>query len=227
MSKIIGLLSYFEEEPEGLERSISCAIDVGVDYLIAADGPYDLFEADSQSSSAACKAAIMKTTMERGVGLTMLPKTWRGNEVEKRNHMLEYAFECVVEPGDWFLVFDSDHYWWHSDYNLKANLDATTRDFAEVSFADGTLNGEPNWYEATLLMRAIPGMIYAGAHWRVELPSGRTNATLRAGRGPTQVDVLDLRGRFHVWHGIYGRDAERLARQSAYYHKRDTEGVES
>lgn len=225
--RTIGLLSFFDEQPAMVGMAIECVKALGVDYLVAADGPYDLFEAGTDHSSGECKAAILDAAVGMD-GCSLLSKQWVGNEVEKRNFMLDYAFECVVQGSDdWFLVFDADHFWWRSERDLARHLQSTTCDFAEVSFADAkTADGKPYWYEATLLMRAIPGMCYEGAHWRVELPDGRTNSTLRAGRGPMQAPVLDLREQFFVWHGVHDRDPQRLARQGTYYHERDTNEVE-
>lgn len=230
--KIIAMLSFFDEDPSLLRECISRLAAIGVDQVVAIDGPYDLYPTEKIGSSFDTTKAIIDSCGGKGKpDLIMRNKSgWEGNEVEKRNFMLEVALEAA-EEGDWLLVVDSDHLWQESDSDLKTEL-ASCRDdvhFAEVAFAESRLpSGSPFWYEATLLMRAIPGMKYVGAHWRVHLPGGITSSTLRAGDGGcTAQSKLQLQDKFKVWHAVYDQPEDRRKRQATYYDGRDAgEGIE-
>lgn len=227
--RLIGMLSFFDEDPELISHAIECVTEIGVDYLIAADGPYDLFEHDVDHSSGECKTAILDATIGMQ-GCSLLSKQWSGNEVEKRNFMLDYAFECVVQSSDdWLLVFDADHLWGTIDVigpSLKTTLAATQHDFAEVLFADGlNLDGSPAFYRARLLQRAVPGMRYDGSHWLVRHPDGATCATLPNAALSTDAPVETL-DRFYVMHMAQARDQARRGAQADYYNKRHRGAVE-
>lgn len=218
------MLNFYNEDPDLLEMSVQRAFDVGVDLLVAGDGPYALYPNKKPISPKECYEAIRRASQDRVVFVA--PTTWAGNEVEKRNAILDTTLQ-FVEPGDWLLVFDSDHLWACSG-SLKAALVTTGCDFAEVSFADGRHpDGSPAWYEARLLNRAVPGMRYEGAHWRILLPDGTTSPTLRAGAAETDGPCLDLRAMASVWHAVNELPPERRARQKVYYDGRDGRRVES
>lgn len=222
--KLIGMLCFYDEDPDLLEMSVQRAFDVGVDFLVAGDGPYALYPNRDPISPMVCHAVIRFISGDRVSFVN--PTSWAGNEVEKRNAILSHALE-LADPGDWLLVFDADHLWACSG-SLKAALATTGHDFAEVLFADGRLpDGAPAWYEARLLNRAIPGMHYDGAHWRIRLPDGTTSPTLRAGAADTDGPALDLRAMASVWHAVHELPPERRARQATYYSKRDKGKVES
>lgn len=219
--KIIGLLSFFDEPPELLKESISRVRALGVDSLIACDGPYDLYPAESQVS----RFETIESVIECSTGMSFLllsKKKWSGNEVEKRNYMLGLALD-VADEGDWLLVFDADHMWEQADQPLQKLLESDQdARVAEVAIADCSLEEtSPYWYEACLLYRAVSGMNYAGAHWRVVYPDGRVSTTLRTSQEARTVDVLDLSDHFHVRHTVYHQQPERREKQTLYYEGRD------
>lgn len=233
------MLNYFDEEPQMLFDCVKSVCDVGVDHVIALDGPYANFPHEKTYSLPSSNLAIVEACRESGVDWWVVTRNiaWEGDEVAKRNEMLRLALSPILDswfeprpplagPDDWLLVVDADHRWSVVDgYSLKVFLAASREDFAEVAFADARHpDGSWAWYEARLLNRAITGMRYDGAHWRISLPDGRTSSTLRAG-GSTS-SALDLRGCVQVTHHLAERDPERLAKQAAWYHERDTRGLE-
>lgn len=229
MTKIIGLLSFFDEEPALLYESVSRVCALGVEHVLAMDGPYALYPYDKVSSGPECKAAIVDACEAHGATYWVVDphKAWEGNEVEKRNAMLFAAMAPVTgvpsiaeHVEDWFLVFDADHMWskiapeW---VDLGHLLDLTPHDVAEVAFGED----RDHPYEARLLNRVIHGMQYERAHWRIRYLNGRSSATLRAGDASDQVEVLDLTDSFSVWHAVYEQPEERRLRQGVYYRYRD------
>lgn len=216
--RLIGLLSYFDESPELLSECISRLRSVGIDHLVACDGAYDFYPAADPTSSQECTKAILYSCA--GIGLTRLDKSgWSGNEVEKRNFMLEVALE-VARDGDWLLVSDSDHMW-ESKGNFKDRLRTTESDVAEVWLADCDLDCDaPNWYPARLLYRAVPGMRYDSAHWRIRFPDGAVSTTLFAPQQRHTAKTLELGELLRVRHTVYHQPPERRERQAVYYDRR-------
>ena len=227
--KIIACLSYFDEDPDLLTECIGRLKEVGVDHLVAVDGPYDLYPAERQVSPFETVRAILDACGSQGPDVTLRGKSgWEGNEVEKRNYMLEVALS-IAEEGDWLLVVDADHMWEliePESGSLKERLGVTSLDVAEVGFADW-LGSDPNWYEARLLNRAVPGMHYVGAHWRLRFPDGKDSAVLRNGAKAGDKETLDLRSFARVRHLVYQLSPERRERQAKYYQERHIKQVES
>lgn len=238
MPRIIGMLSFFDEDPSLLRESVSRAMKIGIDHLLAYDGPYDLRPHAVQKSPADCYTAIHDAVYGGGIPAnTGRSWDWRdkgdwgaGNEVEKRNAMLEHALR-IAEEGDWLLVFDSDHMWekTYEWIDLGHILGLTPRDdvVAEVAFADCAIDEiDPSWYEACLLYRAVPGMRYEGAHWRIRFLDGTVSTTLRTEQERHTAPTLDLRDFFRVRHIVYQAGEERRARQTSWYEQRDGLGLE-
>lgn len=229
--KLIATLSYFNEEPALLRECISRLSAVGVDVVVAVDGPYDLYPTRLLGSSFETSEAIVNSCSGAGQpDLVLRNKSgWEGNEVEKRNYMLEVALS-IAEEGDWLLVVDSDHMWEPNRlYDLKQHLEGFAYNVVEVAFADCSLEDPmPNWYEARLLLRAIPGMHYEGAHWRVRFPDGTAVSTLKGGDHliDRPAEIIKFHD-FRVRHTVYQAGEERRGRQGAYYQSRDAgEGIE-
>jgi hypothetical protein len=229
--KIRALLSFYGEKPELLGESVSRACALGVDEVLASDGPYDLYPHGGRVSSGALAwRAIADACEDAGVAwLGWSKRDWgAGNEVEKRNHLLGRALERS-EEGDWLLVFDADHMWEKvGDADLKHELVFQEEHAAEVGFAECSLDDpSPSWYQARFLLRAVPGMRYEGAHWRVRYPDGKVVTTLRTGSEATTANVLDLRDHFRVRHTVFHQeDKTRRQKQGVYYVRRDEPGKE-
>jgi len=229
--RLIAMLSFFDEEPELLHECISRLKKIGVDLLVAVDGPYDLLPVDFQCSSFETINTIIG---EAGADLDLILRnkaSWSGNEVEKRNYMLSVALEAAQE-GDWLLVVDSDHMWEQIDPNddLHGILAGYGYDACSVAIADCALDDpSPSWYEARMLLRSVPGMHYEGSHWRVRFPDGRGVSTLKAGDDLVgeMGEISDMTSLFRVRHVVYEQPPERRKRQTIYYEERDRDGVET
>lgn len=230
------MLSFYERDPELVRESVQRVAALGIDRLVAVDGRYDLHPGAEDDSTPACYHEI--TLASRGAEVEIFSKrAWgAGNEVEKRNFMLEKTL-LGAEKGDWLLVFDADHMWeqvWsslrlHDVLSCSESRSPCENLAAEVALADCSLDDpSPSWYQARLLLRAVPGMRYEGAHWRVAYPDGRVVTTLRTGRQETTAKVIDLTHNFRVRHTVFHQDDKRRReRQGVYYLRRENEGIEN
>jgi hypothetical protein len=235
MTKIIAMISYYEEDPDLLRECIRRLRAVGINKLVCVDGPYDLYPSKNRISSLACQRAIMDAAIGgvRSLDLIMRSRSgWEGNEVEKRNYMLQEALK-VAEEGDWLLVADVDHMWEKrlGDADLGRLLSMIVGfNVAEVAFAECALEDpNPSWYEARLLLRAVPGATYEGAHWRVRFPDGTAVSTLKGGDQyiDEPAEIVPLNSFFAVRHLKYTLPEDRGERQRVYYEGRDAgEGIE-
>lgn len=107
--KIHALLSWYEESPTFISACVA-SIAPHVDHVIAVDGAYQNFP-DARAKSdrlqaetimAICDAADIACTIHQ-------PATpWRGNEVEKRNHLFKIASAFSEPFTDWYWVIDAD-----------------------------------------------------------------------------------------------------------------------
>jgi hypothetical protein len=222
--KIYGLLSWYDEDSELLTKSIKAALEAGVDYLVACDGKYDSYPGEEKFSPEGNYQAIHEAVGSQEYS------TWQcevaGNEVEKRNFMLQCAWMNGAQPDDWLLVFDADHIW-ETTFTFRRLLELADEDFAEVAFTDSPNPDEipGSWYEARLLNRAVHGMRYINNHYTIELPHKGISSTLRAGK--STLPALDLRDVARVRHVVDSRDFDRRSKQALYYRARHEEGFEN
>lgn len=235
---ITGCLSFFDEEPELLVECITALAGAGVDQLVAVDGPYALYPHTSTSSSRKALDAIRWATRKHRINLLLSGggHAWDGNEVEKRQHMLQLArgaqpkgkWNQIRLANDWLLIVDADHVW-ESDGDLHDLLKpADTRKhysfFAMVSFAEVFQpDGTPIYSPARPLMRARWDLRMGTNHYTYEIDDGfstfldRPMSTMRA---------YDLTDRVRVVHRVHDRDPEKRSRQGAYYEQRDSRRLE-
>ena len=226
--RIHALLSFFDEPPELLAECITRLRAVGIDRLIAIDGAYDLYPSEDKTSSFACFNTLLDETLRHGIDIVLRNKAgWSGNEVEKRTYMLEVALEDT-KPEDWLLVVDADHFW-ESDVDLHELLaNAGAFDFARVSFAEVFHpNGNPLWAPARPLMRARSDLRMGSNHYTYELDYEGKGFSTFLERPEPSVPAFDLMDLVHVVHKVYERHPAQRARQISYYHRRDTEGIET
>ena len=222
--KIIAMLSFYDEDPALVAACIASVTEVGATHLVAVDGAYRLFP-DGRPVSAWRTIDAVSSCTSVGLGLLLYSPTvtWINNEVGKRSVMLGLAM-AIAEPGDWLMVVDSD-YIFERYVNLHDLLSRVDEDVVEVGFYDARHpDGLPLIYEASLIMRAVPGLRMGDNHYTYISPSGRENTILRAGGGDAaSYDATDT---ILVRHDVHQRDPERRARQTKYYEQRDQLGIE-
>jgi hypothetical protein len=235
---ITACLSFFDEQPELLHRCISQLAAVGIDQLVAVDGPYALYPHEQTRSTPEALDAIRETTHDLGINLLLSGGThaWEGNEVEKRQHMITLArgahprkkWNAERAERNWLLVVDADHFWQiDSGLNLHELLGQCPGaiDFAAVSFAEVFQpNGAPIYAPARPLMRARWDLRMGTNHYTYETSDGFSTFL---DRPVSTKPALNLRNHVRVVHGVHDRDPERRGRQITYYDGRDAGRVEA
>lgn len=108
MTKIVGIISWFDESPTWLAATVSSFARI-CDHVIAVDGRYLHYEDKRTVSSFAEHDAIVQTARGAGLGLTLdIPTRPWASEMEKRTRSFELA-QLVANPHeDWFIVLDGD-----------------------------------------------------------------------------------------------------------------------
>jgi len=236
---ITACLSFFDEPPDLLGECVDRLGRVGVDRLVAVDGPYELYPHACARSSPSSIDAIRQAARESGIALTLVyaERAWKNNEVGKRQRMIEIArgmkprgsWQSALRERDWLLVVDADHFWEADDdlhrllypiHNEQVPIAFARVSFAEVFQTDGT----PIYAPARPLVRARWDLRMGANHYTYETDVGYSTFLERP--APT-TPALDLTDRVRVIHRVHDRDATKRAHQSAYYANRDELGVES
>jgi hypothetical protein len=219
--KLVGFLSWYDEEPQRLQKCIEDMCTLGVEDVVAVDGPYDLFPHGGKVESSAVEVlAIEQACWERDMGcLIYQPRApWKDNEVGKRTVMMEMAL-ALCDEGDWLLG-------WDADYHLMSGLDLRTcelpdRGVADVHFTDSPHPEGGSFYPVRLLIKARESIRYAGNHHTYLFPDGTTTQVI-----PRQGDWV-WQTQVYVQHLPEARVQGRREKQVAYYEQRDSTGAES
>lgn len=226
---LIALLSWFDEPVESLLGCIDALAHAGVDHVVAVDGRYDLYPADHDVSSPGEYAAIVLACRELGVGCTIHQPSgpWAGGEVEKRTFLFKLGW-TVAELGDWFWVQDADQVVMRSPDDLKARLEESEHDVAEVRILDVVAERaqQPDWpaeFSMHALFRAQP-ITVGPAHCQYRTADGRL---LWGYDGDVRVvSALDLADVVLVEHRPDRRPMDRQHAKLTYYAQRDASGIE-
>lgn len=223
--KLIGMMSFFDENEDQLQSCVRDLHDLGVKILIVVDGPYALYPHTQIHSSPSQIDALRRecSRLDIAMWLYQPSEAWAGNEVEKRQIMLDLALS-VYETGDWLVIWDADYqlYSLPSLEMIFEALEDTTCDFAAVDFTDCLTDA--GWHEMRMFMRAQPMSMGTNHHTYV-LADGRRSQILSR-PGMSTAGALDLR-EVRIRHRVADRDPERRARQTKYYERRDGGGIES
>lgn len=204
--RIIACLSWYDENPEWLARTAASLADV-VDYLIAIDGPYTLWEAECDWPKNTQHRAITDVAAYLRIPCALI-KAPPLTEVDKRNHMIQLA-HGQGDPNDWLLILDADEEITHHSPLLHHDLEHTAADVATVRLTD-------HWGSNTIahrLYRNHPDLHIEGTHYTYML-NGRNLWTAD--------DALNLTSQLHLYHRkrpegsrreakrIYSEDRDRL-----------------
>jgi hypothetical protein len=101
--KLIGLMSWYDEDASWLDRRHRQPLPRGMTHLVAVDGAYALFPDGRARSGVEQHRAISETCEGLGISSTIYaPQTvWTGNEVEKRSFMFRLGLAVADGPQDW------------------------------------------------------------------------------------------------------------------------------
>jgi hypothetical protein len=108
MTRIVGLLSWFDESPTRLAACITGMARV-CDHIVALDGRYELYHDPRNRSSTAEYDAILQAAHAAGVSITVQGsmEPWR-DEMHKRTHLFRLGALACDEFTDWMFVCDAD-----------------------------------------------------------------------------------------------------------------------
>jgi len=231
--RIVGLLSWYEEDPAWLAEMIASLPTAGIEHLIALDGAYALFPGGTATSDASNVQAIQAACEAAGITYSIHQpvEVWEGNETEKRSALFELA-EQVTDESDWYFVMDADETITVVPENFIARLEETNLDVGMVTFQEPPqeeTGPAPNFrwqrkrrYPIRVLFRAIRGLRVVGNHWTYVTPHGRRLWGQNKRTLETALDCTDL----EIFHRSDLRNEARRADQYAYYETRDQEQVE-
>lgn len=216
--RIIGLLSWYDEDPGMLSELVAGMARAGVDHVVAVDGAYALFPRGKGGSHTEQAAAVFYTARGAGMGVTIhVPRTpWARNECQKRSFMFA-AGHLTADPGtDWLWVCDADEVIEESG-DVRYELAQTDLDVAEV-----LLEEDGGHMPIRKLFRAQEhGIRVQGTH---STYLGDSDVPLWAPDGPQQAaeQLFDVR----VRHRPNARSVDRELAQDTYYRVRDDVGAE-
>ena len=182
MVKIIGLLSWYEEDPAWLAECVASAARL-CNHLIAVDGPYAAFPGALRKPASGTEQAnaILRTAAGAGIGCTIHQSrqpwwgTKWGGEVEKRDFMFQLG-KTFAQPGDWFLRIDADEVLTDIPGDTRQRLEETDYNVAEVMLWEreasghiGELVDTLNDYQSPFrcLFRNVPGLRIEQTHYTV------------------------------------------------------------
>ncbi len=223
--KITAMMSFWDEDPTWLRSSIEDLVSLGASRVLACDGAYDLFPDGSSRSSDDQIVSIRQSCDDLNVELLLYqpPCVWLGNEVEKRQKMLDLA-AAISDPDDWLAI-------WDVDYELASAPDAddihdrllsARADVAKIFFTESLSGG--GWHPMRMFMRARSGIKMDGNHHTYVLPDGRRSQVLcrPVSNAASAIDLSEIK----VYHRVHERTALRRHDQTRYYEERDSRGIE-
>lgn len=230
--KLVGLLSWFDEEPAFLERAIASYAGAGMlDALVALDGRYALYG----SRTTPCVSereqydAIRDTCAAHDVALMIGGRDtpWEG-EVHKRTELFRHGLALAEIGRDWFWVIDGDNELMECDDSdaARARLASTEEHVAEVILSEPGRMWQDLRRPMRQLFRALPGFAPYGRHWYYV---AQVDGEYRYLWGPAEknlVPAIELHG-LVVRHHHVDRDQARRNAAYTYYAKRDERGVET
>lgn len=234
--KVIGLLCFYDETSAMLAANVTALAKV-CDHLVASDGGYFLFPGARPHSGIEQHDVITQAAYAAGIGVTIhAPDTvWMGNEVEKRNHLVQLGM-TIATPDDWFLRIDADEVVTNVPEDFRARLEQTKEDVAGVtlwwrSHLQGTgaplaaileFDSEGSQSDMRFLIRAVPGLRVEGAHnfyvTDTQILYGRKDMHQEA----EMADFNDLR----IEHRHNHRIRTRNERAEEFNQRRDQLGIE-
>lgn len=154
MTRIVGLISWWDESPTWLAASIT-SMGRFCDHVIALDGRYALYPDRRMQSGSAEHYAVIDAARAAGVGLTLhtAPRTF-DDEMQKRTHLFRLGLLEAEPMRDWFFVLDGD----------EVVVESPRRD-AVLGILDGATEQGTGVLTATLWEKADPHQ----SEWRTEL----------------------------------------------------------
>lgn len=217
---IIGLLSWWDEDPSWLTRSVA-ALRPFCSHLIAVDGAYESIGGSYDHPRSPGPQVDAVVAAAEGMGLTLYQPVapWVGDQIAKRTFMFRLA-DMVATPGDWLFVIDADEIVTDIPADLTDQLEQARTDGFEACIVEQSDLPDRGSQPSRRFYLHDPSLRVEGGHFRFVAGS---NGDRRLVRGDERVEdvvpAAEIRGfRFEHW-----SDARRPSRrqlQRAYYRKR-------
>lgn len=233
MTKLISLMSFYDESEDFLNESFDAFSRLGVTTVVAVDGAYARFPDGRARSQAEVTDQVgdLARMLDLALLLYQPREVWEDNEVGKRQFMIDLALSIAKPVRDWFVVWDCDYKLLNVPTAIEKTptadeiveiLSHTTEDFATISFTESR---EDNAFNPMQMFIRAQKVTMDGNHHTYLLDDGRRSQILRR---PVEnmADAADL-GSIKVRHRCYERDDERLAKQAEWYRQRDEFGLET
>ena len=226
--RIIGLISWFDEDPAFLTRAIASHADAGLlDAVVAVDGRYALYRSEECVSAPEQYAAITRACEERDLDLVVVRREtpWAG-EVHKRRALFRHGLAMAEVGEDWFWIIDGDNELAeHPDADEgRARLVSTPLNVCEVILSEPGRLWQDVRRPMRQLFRALPGFAPHGRHWHYVAQVDGEWAYLWGPR-ERSVPALELHG-LVVRHHHMDREQDRRNAAYSYYAERDSRQVE-
>ena len=238
MSRVVGLLSWYDEAPSWLAASVS-SFGRHLDHLVAVDGPYSAYPHGGVVRSDPAQVEVIQRTCDAmGIGLTLYQPTepFFGNEVEKRTLAFRLA-QTVTDTSDWIWVFDADEVMASAPDDLRTRLNYVESNVVEVTLSQHNDYDEAgnvaqhvglpprSQHDMRMLFRALPDLRVQGNHYTYVAGPADDPVYLWG------VDTLPLEHttripEVEVEHRTHRRSAHRKAASHEYYRTRDALGLE-
>lgn len=216
--RIIGLLSWYEENPSWLAACVTSAAAV-CDHIIAVDGPYAMFPGAIRKPASGVEQAetIAQVAAAAGIGCTIhTPRQpWWGNEVGKRDFMFRLG-ALVAEPDrDWFMRIDADEVIAGATDQVRERLASTELDVAEVTLTE---RGDVDSHSPLrIFFRALPGIGVQQAHYVVTAPTDDRVKVLAGNHTVHRLEPAETLWDARLEHRTRHRTPERKAAKADYY----------
>jgi hypothetical protein len=226
---IIGLLSWWDEDPKWLTRAV-VSLAPFVHHLVAVDGAYESMDGsyDRPTSPGPQADAVVAAADGVGLGLTLhIPSApWVGDQIAKRTFVFRMA-DLFAAPGDWLFVVDADEIVTNVPHDLERQLEQAREDGFEAAIVEQSDLPDRGIQPSRRFYLHDPSLRVEGGHFRFV---AGTNGDRRLVRGDERVEEVvpaaTIRGfRFEHWSSSrmpYRRDLQR-----AYYRRRWDQGLEA
>jgi len=208
--KLVVLMSFFDEDPEWLKRSVLSLAPLPVTDLVVLDGPYHGYPSEGDSSPDSNYEALDQACDQLGIYLRYHSEG-RMSEVDKRARLFELGEKFTTED-DWFMILDADE---------------------ELELIDGPFTLEGNVGEITLyepdtgetmyiriFFRALRGLTVEGNHHTYVAG----DKVLWGLHGHETEAAHDTNLIFS--HHTHGRHPDRKGAADEYYRVREEQGLE-
>lgn len=224
MTRLVGLVSWFDEQPAWLAELVASLARCGIDHVIAVDGAYALYPQARGSSGTEQAHVVASAAAGAGIGCTVhVPQDrWLANETGKRSFLFRLG-HAVATPGeDWLVVADADEVWEPAG-SLRSELESADRDVGEVLLYEQDRFSGASSSMIRKCFRAQPsGVRVVGHHARYE-SGGRV--LWDSARPAVQEPSVWLSG-VKVRHRPAERAAYRTERRNSYYRVRSSVNLE-